>query len=174
MIIESLYNAIRIRLMETKAEDVQLKHFDFYTDQLDQEKSGSGKVHTYPAAFVRFNPIQWTRLGEGRRQGSCEFFVVVADTNKAKTAHKDHDLTRNKALQSFTTVDQVTRALDGWNPTGIESGTITCITTDPVQTLDGVISHVITFKCRVHDDIALKQYTEASPTLQATIDLDPV
>lgn len=146
--------------MEDESVSNTLKSFDMYTDQLDEEKAGRGESVAFPAAFIRFNPMQWKTLGELRQEGELEFFVVVADKNYSSTSHKTSERERTKGLATFSLVDQVSAALQGWQPADISCGTLTRTALDPVQSLRNITSHVISFKCRVTDDIGMKTYIE--------------
>lgn len=154
-----LYTALMDRVMALD----QIKHFDYYTDQLEREQNMRGDTHRWPAVFLRWKPINWERLGLGRKHAELTGYLVVALKNVLEVSAQVQESTRAKAFSVFQISQAVEEVIDGYRPPVTGCGTITYEQTDPVDSLKGVSSHIISFKCRITNDTVIRKYQNADP-----------
>lgn len=170
MILSYFYQTILDRLMADTVDlpSLGIKHFDLWNHQLDESEEDEELPFLYPAAFLEIEPLQWDTLGRRLQSADCTFNIYVGCEVIPETSSRESQPIRDAGLAHLALMDGITQRLFGFND-GDRIGTISRTTDKPDYFHGSIQVHVISFKCRLTDKIAVKPLTVMDPSPNAVV-----
>lgn len=159
MIIDDFYKALLERL---NFNNTGLKHIDLFNDQVNQEENEL--PYPRPAAFIAFDDIVWSTLGNKKRMGDCRFQVhIVYDTGPQDTSSRQKSAAlRNNGLNHLQIMEKVNYWLQGFN--GEFFGSIAPDSMSIDQNRSTIAEHILPFKCMLYDSSAKRELKKIAAT----------
>jgi hypothetical protein len=180
MNVSGFYEAIMARTME---KVTGLKHFDYYFGQYDMQQGEEDQPEELPfncpAIFFEYDPLFVDSLGGGRIAGDCTFKLHVVSEVIQEMANREKPKIRERGHEHLKRIDESIVAIKTFNGSEIVEGfagfgSISFIGMEPYKPLGKYLVHIISFKTRLNNDVAKKNYLKLPNTTATEVSVDNV
>lgn len=173
MILSTFYKAIKDRLIPPGGvDDIGLKFFNLWSNQIVRNEDDEDDLFfNYPAAFLKFDPIEWQTLGRKKQSADATFTIILASENFHETSSLDDAAEIDNGLAHLEMIDKIFARLQGFNGNGFGSISRTGTAYEHDAEYTELIVHEIPFKVRLEDVAAMIEMQSAQPQLDTTTNI---